>query len=473
MSKFENVNISDKRLLKSGIGYTIGNFLLKGISFITIPLYTRLLTTYEYGVVSIFNTWLAIFVCIIGLNLSSSISNAYLDFKENYKKFLASILFLSTISFSIIITIFLVFRDNISKLMGFEPLIILSLLVTSFFSYVINFNNAKFMMEYNHSGFIKVSFLVSLLNISLAILFLLFMREERYKSLIYAMLVAYSLVGIYIYIKIVKNVNIKELLNYGFWKYALIIATPTMPHLLSQLILTQSDRIMIEKFIGSSQAGIYSVAYNISMILSVLWGSLNNVWVPWFYEKMRNKNIMEITRKTKFYMIFFSIITFLLVLVCPEIVKVASNKDYWGGISIVPLIIISYYYVFLYGFSVNIEFYMKKTFIIPIGTVLSALINIGLNYFFIPIYGIIAAAVSTIISYFFLFLFHHIIVYYILKIKVFRVKYYLLCILFSIITLIIFYIIKDFYVIRYLLFLSVLVYILLKYRKQFKSFIIK
>ena len=58
----ENMGTNDKtrekkasnRVLKAGIGYTIGNYLLKGLSFFTIPIFTRLLTTQDYGKYNVF-----------------------------------------------------------------------------------------------------------------------------------------------------------------------------------------------------------------------------------------------------------------------------------------------------------------------------------------------------------------------------------------------------------------------------------
>ncbi|MGC3596088.1 oligosaccharide flippase family protein, partial [Enterococcus faecium] len=67
------------------------------------------------------------------------------------------------------------------------------------------------------------------------------------------------------------------------WIYALKISLPLIPHSLAKIVLAQFDRIMINSYLGPAAGGIYSYSSNIGIILSVIWMSTNNAWVPWFY----------------------------------------------------------------------------------------------------------------------------------------------------------------------------------------------
>ena len=86
-----------------------------------------------------------------------------------------------------------------------------------------------------------------------------------------------------------------------------------------------------------------------------------------------------------------------------------GSADYQTGKYFLPWIIFGCYFIFLYSFPVNYEFYVKKTNYIALGTSFSAVINLVLNYIFIPKYGSFGAALTTLASYFFLFVFHEII----------------------------------------------------------------
>ena len=74
-----------------------------------------------------------------------------------------------------------------------------------------------------------------------------------------------------------------------YWKYALNYNLPLVPHYLSQTVLNQSDRIMINSIVGSSAAGIYSLAYSASVILTIVNQSVLNSYNPWMYKKIRDK----------------------------------------------------------------------------------------------------------------------------------------------------------------------------------------
>ena len=74
----------ESRVIKAGIGYTVGYYLLKGLSFLTVPVFSRLLSPAENG---IFNTYLAyqtILFLLVGMALHTSLKNAKYKYEENF-----------------------------------------------------------------------------------------------------------------------------------------------------------------------------------------------------------------------------------------------------------------------------------------------------------------------------------------------------------------------------------------------------
>ena len=78
----------DNKILKSSIWYTLSNFILKGVSFITVPIFARLLTKEEFGLFSNFNSWLSIFIILGTLSLSSSLISARFDYKYDLNSYI-------------------------------------------------------------------------------------------------------------------------------------------------------------------------------------------------------------------------------------------------------------------------------------------------------------------------------------------------------------------------------------------------
>jgi len=91
-------NNNNAKAIKSGIWYTISNFLLKAIGFLTTPIFTRLLTQAEFGEYSNFASWLNILTIIVTLNMEASLISAKYDYKDRFDNYIYSVLSLSTAS---------------------------------------------------------------------------------------------------------------------------------------------------------------------------------------------------------------------------------------------------------------------------------------------------------------------------------------------------------------------------------------
>jgi len=152
----------------------------------------------------------------------------------------------------------------------------------------------------------------------------------------------------------------KKLVSKEYWKYALIISIPLIFHNLSGIVNAQFDRILINKYIGASETGIYSFAYNVGMIITVLWTSTNQAWVPWFFEKMGKEDHINIRKRAKNFRDFFTLVYILILFLSPEIIKIMADEAYWEGLYIIPFIFMAYYFNLMYSFEANIEFFTKK-----------------------------------------------------------------------------------------------------------------
>ena len=208
------------------------------------------------------------------------------------------------------------------------------------------------------------------------------------------------------------------LFNKEYVLYFMKMGIPVIPHDLSHLILSNSDKVMISSMISSGANGIYSLVYNVGWMLAVLTEALNNVWIPWMFRKMESGDLSLLKNVFNIYMASFAMITIILEAISPEIVKLISPSGYWEGISIVIWIVFSSFLSFMYILYVNLEYYEKKTFLIPVGTVMAAAINIILNVCFLKKIGYEFAAISTVLSYFALVVFHMCIVVFVLRKKI-------------------------------------------------------
>ena len=100
----------ERKAIKSGIWFTASNFLIKGIGFITTPIFTRLLTKAEFGEFNNFTTWVNILLILTSLNLESSLIRARFDFEDDLDEYIFSMQVLSLLSTGIWFLFSVIFR---------------------------------------------------------------------------------------------------------------------------------------------------------------------------------------------------------------------------------------------------------------------------------------------------------------------------------------------------------------------------
>ncbi|MBN2323016.1 MAG: polysaccharide biosynthesis C-terminal domain-containing protein [Spirochaetes bacterium] len=177
-------------------------------------------------------------------------------------------------------------------------------------------------------------------------------------------------------------------------------SVPLIPYTLSGYILAQFDRIMINSYKGSDDAGLYSLAYNIGMLLAVVIGSINAAWMPKYFEYLNREQYTDHDRDVDRIFRIILVVAFFLILFGKQIGFILAKRDYHTGLHIVPIVVAGYIFYGLftiYGRNIG---YVKKTIHSSIVLLVSGAVNVVLNAVFIPRYGYVAAAYTTLLSYF-------------------------------------------------------------------------
>lgn len=221
-------------------------------------------------------------------------------------------------------------------------------------------------------------------------------------------------------------------------------------HGLSQLILGQADRVMLQNMMNDSIVGIYSFTYTFANILNIIYNAFNNTWVPFYYDDVHAGNIDQIHKRSRNYIFVFTAISMGFMLLAPDVIKLFAGEDFWEGIKMLPVLVLANYMIFLYSFPVNYEFYHKKSIHIATGTTAAAVINCILNYFLIEYMGMSGAAVATLISYVLLWIFHHLVSKYVIKENYhYRIKQFMPALIIMVICAVFVYLMQDNMILRW------------------------
>lgn len=405
LKEFINTYKSIPVQVKASVWYTICNLLQKGISFLIVPIYVRVLTTAEYGQYTVFQSWRSILIIFATLNLYAGVfTKAMIEYDDDRDRYTSCMQGLSTVITAVLFGVYLINSNMWNNLIQMDKVTIGLLFVYFVFSPAFSFWSARQRVEYKYVSMVVVTLLTSVATPFLSV-FLLYFTDLRSNAVIYGYLFVYIIVGMYFYtMQFVKG---KCFYNKNYWIRALKFNIPLIPHYLSMILLVQIDRIMIGYYCGEAEVGIYALAYQISMAMNILIAAINNSIVPWTYEQLKQKEYQGMKMVSNMLCILLATLTICIILVAPEIILIMGTKEYLEAMWIIPAVAISVYYTFCYWFYSNVEFYFGATKFVMIASTLGAILNTILNAWLIPIYGYIVAGYTTLISYLFFVVLHY------------------------------------------------------------------
>ncbi|MGN0355578.1 MAG: lipopolysaccharide biosynthesis protein [Muricoprocola sp.] len=403
--KDESLN---RRAVKSGFFFVVSQILVRGISFITTPVFTRLLSTEQFGQIRVYESWLQIAVPVMSLCLWKSVERAKYDMRDRFDAYTSSVQNLSYISIAFMVGLCMLFKPQIEAFCGMDD----TLLYIAF-GYIFAYTSVLYMnrrekqsMRYRFATTASMLLVIPATIISILWLYIGNVRGE------FDNLVHYRIIGFYgpqiiggLIIALIMAVQGKKLFSLEFWKYGLLYSLPLIPEVLSIQIMNQADKIMIRKMIGEWETGIFAVGTTVSFIIWILEDSVWNAWLPWFYEKISRDEAEDIAKPWETVMKAFGIISWLLVMLTPEIVLILGGQKNMDAIWVIaPMITGTLFRFYSYSYTA-IQNYYKKTTYVAFGTILAMIVNVGLNYICILKFGYRAAAYTTAASYAFLLVF--------------------------------------------------------------------
>lgn len=393
---------NNKKALKSGVWYTVSNFLLKGMSLITTPIFTRLLTKKNYGLYNNFISWLSISTIIVTLCSEATLIRAKYDYSNKLNHYIKSMLAMTLLSASVWLLLINIFNEVFTDLFSMNVVYIDIMIVYIVFQHGVNFwqLRERFAFRYKMSTVISLATTIATTVISLI---LVVMMEDELAGRIIGNVSVTILIGFILYVYFFtdsKGIDCKS------WPYALKASLPYMPHVLALTVLSSTDRIMITRLCSSVYTALYSLSCNVGNIISLLATSINTAYGPWLGERLHNKEYQEIRKFSYVYMLLPVYIGLGVMLISPEILLIMGGWSYLDAKYVMPPVTAGCILQFIYTMYVNVEQFERKTVGMAIGSVLAALMNYTLNLIFIPIYGYQVAAYTTLAGYAFLLFVH-------------------------------------------------------------------
>lgn len=383
--------------VKAAFWYMVCNFFQKGISTLTTPIFTRLMSTEQYGQFTLFTSWQSILLVIVSLKLSGGVyQQGLVKFEDKQDDFTSSLLGLSTTLVGAFFIIYLVFHSTFNRFFDMSTEIMVGMFASILATTACSLWSYRCRMEYRYIPLVVITFLVGFMKPITGIIAVL-LTSNKGEARILSVICVEVIVYFFLYISIFRKS--KKFYEKSFWKYALIFNIPLIPHFLSQSVLIQSDRIMISNICGNGYVGIYGLAYSISMMMSLVNNAVKDTMSPWIYKNIKYKKYDELRDLSSTIIFLIAVVDLLVIALAPELIRIFAPASYYEAVWVIPPVSMSIFFTFLYCFFVDFEYYYEKTRFIMLASVFGAVLNIGLNFIFISKFGYIAAGYTTLVSY--------------------------------------------------------------------------
>lgn len=382
---------------KVSMAYIVCNIFQKSISFITMPLFTRILTTLQYGQYTIYQSWLGILTIFITLNLAyGSFNTAMIKFENDRDSYISSVQTISILLACLFLCIYFPFNRVWNSLFELSTFFVILMVVEIICAFSLNLWTNKQRYEYKYISVIAVTLILALCS-PIVSYFMIVCYDEKGFAKIFGNASVYIIIGCGFFIyNLIKG---KKIFDLKYWKYALSFNIPLLIYYLSQVVFNQSDRIMISKYCGTGEAAMYGVAYNLAMMLTFVLNAINGAYVPWYYGKIKNGESKE-NKKISFYIaIIMALLIIGVIWYAPEIILVMAGEGYTSAVMVVIPVSMSLLLLFYSQLFINLEFYYEEKRSLIYASISAALVNIGLNAILIPKTSFVIAGYTTLISY--------------------------------------------------------------------------
>lgn len=382
---------------KATIWFMVCSIIQKGLSFITTPIFTRLMTQEQFGVYSVYTSWVQVLTILSSFRLDYSVFNKGMSkYPEDRDGYTSSMLGLTSVITTVLFVIYLCFHKKINAMTELGTVIMIALFVELFSHLAMSFWSLRERYEFRYKAVVLYTVLMAVVS-SVAGVAAVALSEDKGSARILSNVAVYAIGAVGLYIVIFKRG--RKFLNKDYAKFAVAFNIPLIPHYFSTYLIEQSDRIMIQKLISFEAAALYGVAYTVGGIIKIFTAALTNTLIPLQYRLLEKKDYKQLNRTIQMVMVAVTALLVLLSAVGPEVVYILGGSEYMAAQAVIPPVAASVFFSFLYTLLANIEFFFEANkFAMKISFV-GAAVNIVLNFLLIPTFGFVVAAYTTLISY--------------------------------------------------------------------------
>ena len=356
------------KVFQNSILYALSAFVTKGIGFLMLPVYTRLLATEGYGAVNLITSFVGVASYVAALSLYSAILRFYTEFEQDragLKRFFGTVMCFLLLSGGAFLGLALIFREPLTRVLfeglPFYPLVLIGLLLV-FFSVIHTAHTTVLQAMQQGKRLTAINIALCLAQAGLTLILLLVFRLGA-SGVLLSQLTVYIAYGFFAFFDLKRRDCLTFCLDGALLKRALAYSIPILPHNLSTNIAAYASKLFLNNAADLSSVGLYGVANQFSMVIDTIQASVNRAFMPWFFQTVKQgeeNSREEITRVTRTLLMLYSLLYLGIGLFSEELLVLIAGKDYHEAWRVIPLIVAAFSVKSVYYFTIDVLMYHQE-----------------------------------------------------------------------------------------------------------------
>lgn len=390
--------------------YFTGHILMLAGGFVSFPIFTRVFTLHEYGIMSLISINLVLVTAIAKLGINKGTARFYHEFRKSERRKGGVQTFFSTLGLGglvisgLVVLVYILFLNIIKSFIKndffLNLLYISSVLIwtrsicTIFMSFLVSEEKSKIYLILN--VFYKY------LSVGLSVFFVFYLIKGLYGY--YAGLIIAEFIGVLILLKHYgKNIKFSGF-DQTFLKEVLLFGMPLIIVEFSGIFLTYGDRYILQFLRGSEEVGLYAAGYNLStycseLLLIPIGLSITPLYMKIWIDKGKAQTADFLRKTLKYFLMVLIPVIFGIISIGKDILILLASDKYAKASPVITFITAG---ILIYGCTEILGaglYISKKTYIITYLLITATIVNLFLNILMIPELGLIGAAIATFITY--------------------------------------------------------------------------
>ncbi len=387
--------------------YAFSQFSSRAIPFLLLPVLTRYLSPADYGVVAMFMLVTMLLDPFISLGFAGAITVKFYDRATDLPAYLgtgAALVAAVAVPFTLLVYLF---RDPLSELTQVPPAWLVLVVPLAVARAIINALLALLRVREKALVYGVFQNLQSagLLMLSIALVVGL---GRTWQGRLEAEILAASSFALVGFVWLWRSGWMRPAFVKPYARQMARFGIPLIPHTLGAILMLQTDRLLVTNLVGVSETGLYTVGYQLALVIELVAISFNFAYAPWLFRRLTDADEAtkhSLVRRTYLQFGLMAGLSATVAIVMPWLAGVLLGRSFAGSGQFVPWFAIGFLFSGMYYMVTNYIFYVQRTAWLAAVTITVALVNIPLTYVLIQLNGAIGAAQAMAMSFGLSFLF--------------------------------------------------------------------